>query len=144
MVVFTLEEGLFQEDHSSKHASKTPNVKRIIVCLQIDKKFRSFEVSGSYSNIVLLTRVIILCKTPINESQLPVLMINHDIVRFNISVNDSLGMAVVQGSQDFENVESNIKISEALIKRSEVHISSVNILHNECWSFGHWISNNIQ
>jgi hypothetical protein len=37
--------------------------------------------------MILLARVVELCKAPINESKLPLLMINHHIMRFYISVH---------------------------------------------------------
>jgi hypothetical protein len=32
--------------HSSKHTTKAPQVQRIVIVLQIDKKFRAFKVSA--------------------------------------------------------------------------------------------------
>ena len=37
VVVFTLEEWLLLEDHTSKHASKWPNIKGVVIGLQINK-----------------------------------------------------------------------------------------------------------
>jgi len=144
VVVFTLKEGLLQEDHSGEHASKTPDIKRVVIGLQIDKKFWSFEVSGSNSHIVLLARVVILRESPVDKSQLSVLMINHDIMRLNVSVHDSLGVRIVESSQNFEDVEPDVEVSETLVESPEVNITRVHILHDERWSFCHRVSDHVQ
>ena len=45
VVVSALEEGFLLENHASEHAAKRPDVKRVVICLEINQKFRSFEVS---------------------------------------------------------------------------------------------------
>lgn len=37
VVVLTLEERLFLEDHTSKHATQGPDVQRVVIDLQVDK-----------------------------------------------------------------------------------------------------------
>ena len=90
VVVTTLEEGLSLEDHTGEHASQRPNIQRVIVSLQIDEKLRSFEVARGDANVVFLTWVIKFSQTPINESQLAVGVIDHDVVRFDISMHNAL------------------------------------------------------
>lgn len=79
-------------------------------------------------------------QTPIDKSQLPICMINHNIVRLHISVCDTLGVAVVQCFQDFIHVVSDVKVSEALIQSPEVNVASIYVLHNESGGLSHRIS----
>ena len=92
-----MEERLLLEDHTSKHASERPDIKRVVVDLEINEKFRSLEVSTSDTYVVFLARVIEFSKTPINKTELTAGMINHNVVRLNISVHDSLRVAEVKG-----------------------------------------------
>ena len=46
-------------------------------------------------------------------------MVNHNIVRFHVSVNDSVGVAKVESFQKFQEVESNIEIAESGIQNLE-------------------------
>jgi len=92
-----LEERLLLEDHTSKHASERPDIKRIVVDLEINEEFRSLEVSTGDTYVVFLARVIEFSKTPINKTELTAGVINHNVVRLNISVHDSLRVAEVKG-----------------------------------------------
>jgi hypothetical protein len=90
IVVLTLEEWLSVEEHSSEHASETPDVERVVVKVVIDEELRSLEVPGSYSYVVILSWVVKLGETPIDESEPSFLVIDHDVVRLDVSMDDSL------------------------------------------------------
>ena len=68
IVVATLEEGLSLEDHAGEHAPKRPNVQTVVVSLQVDEQLGSFEVAGRHAHIVLLSRMVELSKTPIDQT----------------------------------------------------------------------------
>lgn len=57
----------------------------LLMHLVINKQLRTFEIAGSNAHIILLTRMVELGKTPINETELTFLVVNHYIVRFDIS-----------------------------------------------------------
>jgi hypothetical protein len=40
--------------------------------------------------------MIKLCETPVNQTKLSFLMIDHDVMRFHVTVHDSLRMAIIQ------------------------------------------------
>ena len=82
--------------------------------LIVNQEFRSFEISGSYSNVVLLARVIELGEAPIDQTQLPILVINHHVVWLDIPVHDAHAVAVVQGLEEFVQVESDVVIRQSL------------------------------
>lgn len=60
---------------------------------------------------------------------LPVLMIDHNVMRFDVSVHDAFAVAEVQGLEEFVDVKSNIEIVELGIEAPEIDI--VDILENE-------------
>lgn len=68
VVVASLEEGFTLEDHSSEHAAERPNVERVVVSLQVNEKLGSFEVAGGHSHVVLLTGMVKLGETPIDQT----------------------------------------------------------------------------
>lgn len=51
-------------------------------------------------------------KTPINKSQLPFFMVDHDVVGFDIAVHDTIGVAVVEGLEEFKDVEADVVVCE--------------------------------
>lgn len=130
VVVLTLKEWLLLEDHSCEHASKGPNVKRVVIDLEVDQKLGSLEVPGGDAHIVLLAWMVEFRETPVDESQLAVRVVNHDVVRLHIAVHDALAVAEVEGLEDFEHVVPDVEIGELFVQSSEVHIPSVNVLHD--------------
>lgn len=97
VVVLALEERLLLEDHASEHTTKRPDVQRVIIGLQINEQLRALEVTTGYSYVVLLARVIEFGETPIDKAKFARSMVDHDIVRLDISVGDTLGVAEVEG-----------------------------------------------
>lgn len=82
-------------------------------------------------------------ETPIDKTEFARSVVNHDIVRLDISVGDTLGVAEVEGLENFKHVETNIKVSEGLVESSEVHIASIHILHDQSGSLSHGIAHNV-
>lgn len=85
-----MEEWLLLEDHTREHASKGPNIKRVVIGLEVDQKLWTFEISTGNSNIVFLLRMIEFSETPIDKSKPLIAMINHNVVRLDISVHNTL------------------------------------------------------
>lgn len=143
IVVLALEEWLLLEDHACEHAAQRPNVQRVVVHLQVDQKLRSFEIAGSNSDIVLLARVIKLSETPVDQPELAAGVINHDVVGLHIAVHDAFAVAEIEGFEHFKDVVANVEVGKLLVKRSEVNVASLNVLHDQCGSLGHWVSHDI-
>lgn len=56
---------------------------------------------------------------------LSVLMVDHNVMRFDVSVHDSLAVAVVQGLEQLENVESHIQVVELGVQASKVGVVDI-------------------
>mmetsp|Transcript_35961 Transcript_35961/g.78765 ORF Transcript_35961/g.78765 Transcript_35961/m.78765 type:complete len:235 (-) Transcript_35961:546-1250(-) len=95
VVVMSMEEGLLAEDHPCKHTPQTPHIKSVVILLKIDKELGSLEVTRCDADIVLPSGVVEFRQTPIDETQLPLLMIDHNIMWLNIAVHDAVGMTIV-------------------------------------------------
>ena len=115
IIVVSMKKGFLSKNHASKHASKRPHVKGVIVFLQIDQKLRSFKIARCHADVVLSSRVVKFSETPINESELTLFMINHDIVRLDIPVHDSVGVTIIQCLEQFENVVADVIVREGWV-----------------------------
>ena len=56
--------------------------------------------------------MIELCQPPVNESQSPVLVVDHHVVRLDVSVHNAHAVAVVQCAQQF--IEIAFKFNDAI------------------------------
>lgn len=84
-----------------------------------------------------------LSKSPIDESQTLVGVVDHDVVGLHISVHDALAVAEVKRFQNFVNVKPNIVVFEVLVELAEIDISRVNVLHDEGWGLSHGVSDDV-
>ena len=143
IVILALEERLLLEDHSGEHASKGPNVKRVIVLLEVDQKLWALKISGSDAHIVLLTWMVELGQTPINKPEFAVSMVDHNVVRLDISMHNTFRVAEVKGLEDLEHIVADVEIGKRLVENSKINIAGIYVLHNKSWSLGHRIPHDI-
>ena len=143
VVITALEEGLTLEDHTCKHAAQRPDIKRVVVGLEVNKELGSLEVSGSDAHVVLLVRVVELGQTPINEAQLAVRVVNHDVVRLHVTVHNALRVAIVESFEDLKHVEANVEVVEALVKFAEVGVTRVNKFSDDRGSLSQGVTDDI-
>ena len=52
-------------------------------------------------------------------------MVNHDVVRFHVSVHDALAVAVVEGLEQLKNVVAHVVIGELGVQGPKVGIVDV-------------------
>mmetsp|Transcript_21970 Transcript_21970/g.54127 ORF Transcript_21970/g.54127 Transcript_21970/m.54127 type:complete len:291 (+) Transcript_21970:147-1019(+) len=69
VVVVTMEEGLFPENHSRKHGPKAPHVERVVILPVVDEQLRALEVARCHPHVVLSSRTIKLGEPPVNQSK---------------------------------------------------------------------------
>lgn len=63
------------------------------------------------------------------------LVIYHDVMRLDIAVHDSFGMAEIECFEKFENVETDIKVGEFGIEGFEFGVLAVS-LYVRLWAKG--------
>jgi len=143
VVVLALEERFLLEDHASEHASERPNIEGVVVHLQFNQQLGSLEVARSDTDVVLLTGMVKLGETPIDEAELAVGVVDHDVMRLHITMHNALGVAEVEGLQDLEHVVADVEVSEALVQGSKVNVTCVHVLHDQSGSFRHWVAHHV-
>mmetsp|Transcript_4296 Transcript_4296/g.9737 ORF Transcript_4296/g.9737 Transcript_4296/m.9737 type:complete len:330 (-) Transcript_4296:185-1174(-) len=142
IVIMPVEEWLLPKNHPGKHTSQTPHVQGIIILLQIHQQLRSLEVPTSHTDIVLPSRMVKLRQPPINQPQLPLLVINHDIVRLDIPMHDAIGMTIIQRLEKLKYVVPNIIIREGGVQNLEIGI--VHMLEDEGGGLGLGIPHDVE
>ena len=91
-------------------------------------------------------------ETPIDETKSAFIMIDHDIMRFNITMHNPLGMTIIkclvhyprsskEGGlylEKFVNVITVIVVGEFRIQGSEIGV--VDVLENQTWRLTLWVT----
>ena len=70
-----------------------------------------------------------LCQSPVNQSQPPVFVINHHVVRLNVSVHDAHAVTVVQCTQQLVQIAPDVVVCQRLVQLLEVGV--VDVLKDE-------------
>lgn len=63
-------------------------------------------------------------------------MIDHNVMRFDVSVHDALAVTVIEGLEQLEDVVANINIVELGVQAAEVGV--VDMLEDEGRGFALW------
>ena len=74
-----------------------------------DKQLWTLKVSRRHSHIVVFFWQVELPKSPIDNSQFSVFMVDNNILRLDVSVHDAFGVAIMKPFQYFIDVELAIK-----------------------------------
>mmetsp|Transcript_8290 Transcript_8290/g.14752 ORF Transcript_8290/g.14752 Transcript_8290/m.14752 type:complete len:214 (-) Transcript_8290:127-768(-) len=102
--------------------------------MNTNKQLRPLEISRGNTNIVLFSRMVKLTKAPIHDSEISLLMINHNVLGLNVSMENAFGMSEFQSFQHLENVVLYI-ISSQFREQCSV-IVVINIFENQGWNLG--------
>lgn len=106
--------------HAGKHATQAPHVETVIVLLKVDEQFGALEVARGDPYVVFCVGVIVFSEAPVNKPELSLLVINHDVVRFHISVHNTARVAEVEGLEQLGDVVAHVKVGEPRVERLEV------------------------
>ena len=82
-------------------------------------------------------------EAPVNQSKLTIGMVDHDVVRLDISVHDTLRVAEIERFENLKHVEANVEVIEALIQLAEVCIARVDKLSDDRRRLGQGVPHHI-
>ena len=68
--------------------------------MQINQQFGTLKIPGGDTNVVFLTQVVKFSETPIDETELAVLVIDHNVMWLDISMHNALGVRVVESLEN--------------------------------------------
>mmetsp|Transcript_37563 Transcript_37563/g.103657 ORF Transcript_37563/g.103657 Transcript_37563/m.103657 type:complete len:272 (-) Transcript_37563:16-831(-) len=142
IVVVAVKKGLLAEDHAGKHAAERPHVECVVVVLQVDEQLRPLEVPRRDAHVVLALGVVELGEAPIYQAQLPLLVVDHHVVRLHVAVHDPVGVAVLERLQQLKDIISQVKVRQRGVQLLE--FSVVDILKDERRRLGLRVAHNIQ
>lgn len=114
IVVRSLKHRVLLEHHVTHGTSERPHVEGIIVMEVINKELWTLVVSTSHSHVVRLLGNVILGETPIDDPNVSLLVVDHDIMRLDVSMHDTHGVTEVKSLQNLVHVVPNIEVSELL------------------------------
>jgi hypothetical protein len=63
--------------------------------------------------------VVELGEAPVDEAQLPVLVVDHDVVRLDVAVHDAHAVAIVERLQKLVQVETDVVVGQGLEKTGQ-------------------------
>mmetsp|Transcript_5328 Transcript_5328/g.8367 ORF Transcript_5328/g.8367 Transcript_5328/m.8367 type:complete len:222 (-) Transcript_5328:44-709(-) len=86
--------------------------------------------------------MIELGQAQVDQPQFPRLVVNHDIVGLDITVHDTVSMAVVKGFKDLKNVVANVIIRESGVQSAEIDV--VDMFEHQAGGFGNGILDTLE
>ena len=86
--------------------------------------------------------MIELGQTPVDESELSLVVVDHHVVRLDVSVHNSIGVAKVQSLQQFEDVIADVVVEQGGVQDFEVRV--VDVLEYQGGGLGLWVADDIQ
>lgn len=93
-----IKEGRTLENSASKKAAKRPDIRSIgDIDSVIEKNLRRLVVHGPRTGVVV-ARPVELGEPPVNQPDLVIDRINHNVLRFDVSMYDALRMTILQSS----------------------------------------------
>ena len=82
------------------------------------------------------------CQTPVYQPQFSLLMIDHNVVRLDITVHDSLAVTEIQCLEKLVDVETDIVVNKPRVKGSKIGV--VYVFEDEAGSLALAVSDDIQ
>ena len=86
--------------------------------------------------------MIKLREAPVNKAQLPLLVVDHHIVRLHVAVHDPIRVTVVQGLEKLVDVVPNVEVRQRGVQQLEVRV--VDVLEDEARGLGLWVTHHVQ
>ena len=141
VVVSSFKERICLEHETSQRASDRPHVQRIVVFLVFYKKFRSLVIATCNPNIVFVFRLVEVCQSPIDQTQISLVVVNHNVQGLHISVHDSMDMRILQCFQHLVGVQSDVHVVE--FAGQNFRLLAWNVLEHQRRRLAHWVTQDV-
>ncbi|GIX61526.1 NAD-specific glutamate dehydrogenase [Babesia caballi] len=125
VVVVPVEEGLPFKDDAREHAADAPYVQAVVVQLHVHEQLGALVVPARHPHVVLLLRVVELREAPVDEPQLPLFVVDHDVVRLHVAVHDAHAVRVVHCLEQLVHVVLDVRDQQRRVQRFEVAVVDV-------------------
>jgi hypothetical protein len=112
-----------------------------VVLAVFHKEFRAFVISASDTYVILSVRLVKVSQSPVDNTEVSLLMVNNNIQGLDIAMHDPVAMSIVKGFQDFINIESDVQVVKST--RDLLGLDIRNIFEDKAGSLGALFTNHI-
>ena len=106
-----------------------------MVLFVLHEQLGSFVVPACDAHIIFLVWLVIVCKSPVDQSQVTSLVVDYYIQRLHITVHDAVRVGELQCFQDFVSIQTDINVIKALGDNFRFNVRDV--LENKTGRFAH-------
>jgi len=108
----------------------------------VHEKFRALVVTRGDAYVVLLIGHVVVGETPIDEAEVTHFVIDNDVERFDIAVDDAVGVSVVESFKDFVGIQSDVHVLERADQHFSFHVRDV--LENKARGFANGVAHQVK
>ena len=112
-----------------------------MVFLVLDKQFGSLVIATRDTDIVLGIWLVEVSQAPVDHSEVTLIMVDHDIERFDVAVHDAVRVGVIERLEDLVDVDADVHVVEAADELLCLDVRDV--FEHEAWSLRALLANNV-
>jgi hypothetical protein len=104
----------------------TPSIIPATHSCSYEDKETHLEIARGDTRVVFALGKIELSKAPVDEAQLAIGVVNHDVVRFDVAMHDALGVRVIECAKQLEHVVPDVVVCKGgieYLRRSQIPIN---------------------
>lgn len=135
VIVCAVKDGILAQDHGRERAPSRPHfqvsrsvlqsarrrgrkrtIERVVVERVVDEELWAFVVATGDADVELFVRVVELCEAPVDEAQLAFGVVDEDVERLDVAVDDALRMAKVERLEEFVHVVAAVVVGERRVE----------------------------
>lgn len=95
IVVLSLKESVHFEHEASERAANCPHVERVIVLFVLDEELGALVIARCDTHIIFLLRLVEICEAPVDQAQVAIIVVNHNVERLHVTMHDAVKVRVL-------------------------------------------------